>query len=202
MIKNNIEQMRLEFDKKIQEAILENALSEPFKDCYFRIINSNMYPTENKNEYKKIIHLYKDGIDQKVNIKDFRKCLKIYPVTEEIPVNTGNGYIKLPADIGTRKSWGDKIGILSVTYISGKYAIWIDLEIKDKIRDMFDIKNRDVTDCEMSTYTSIYETKNKGFKPMVETFNFKSHQIGFYGGNMKLVDAEEIDRIMKILKGE
>lgn len=202
MIKNNIEQMRLEFDKKIQEAILENALSEPFEDCYFRILKTERQQTDKPDGYKKLICLYKNGLCKETDVNDFRKCLELYPITENIFVYTGNGYIKLPVDISTSKSWGEKNGKISLKYIHNEFIVWVYITITEELMDIFDVRKRDVTSSEISTYTSIHEARRKGYRPMVDVFNFKSKQIVFYGGHNELIDIDEINRIMRILKGE
>lgn len=202
MIKNNIEQMRLEFDKKIQEAILENALSEPFEDCYFRILKTERQQTDKSDGYKKLIHLYKNVLSEETDVNDFRKCLELYPITGNIIVYTGKGYIKLPVDISTRKSWGDKNGKISLKYIHKEFVVWVYIDITEELMDIFDVRKRDVTSSEISTYTSIHEALRRGHKPMVDVFNFKGKQIGFYGGSVTLIDIDEINRVMKILKGK
>ena len=202
MIKNNIAQMRLKFDKKIQEAILENAISEPFEDCYFRILKTERQQTDKSDGYKKLIRLYKNGPCKETDVNDFRKCLKLYPITEDIFVYTGNGYIKLPVDISTSKSWGEKNGKIILKYIYNQFIVCVYITITEELMDIFDARKRDVTSSETSTYTSIHEARRKGHRPMVDVFNFKSKQIGLYGGHNTLIDVDEINRIMKILKGE
>lgn len=203
MIKNNIAQMRLEFEKKIKEAEIENKLSEPFEDCYFRVLKQMRQPTNKSDGYKTLVCLYKDKISEDPNINDLRECLKLYPITEEIIVNVGNEkYMKLPIEIESSRSWGDKSGKLSVQYVHDEYVMWISIPITGELVNIFDIRDRDVNSCEYDTYTSVHEEIRAGYKPTVQVYNFKGEQAVFYGGHNKLIDVDEINRIMKILKGE
>ena len=203
MIKNNIAQMRLEFEKKIKEAEIENKLSEPFEDCYFSVLKQIRQSTNKSDKYKTLVRLYKDKISEDTNINDLRECLKLYPITEEIIVNVGNEkYMKLPIEIESSRSWADKSGKLGIEYVHDEYVIWITIPITTELVNIFEIIDRDVDSCEYDTYTSIHEAIRAGYKPTVQTYYFKGKQVAFYEGHNKLIDVDEINRIMKILKGE
>ncbi len=189
-MKHDIEKMKKEFEEKIRKAELENELND-MSGLDLSIMGKGTY---NKQKLRIWIRNEQSSFLELNLVKDI---FKKFPITDNIV--DSDAKFEGMALLYLRHSYGDRnFGTLCVHYISGDYEINFDVDIFP-ISKEFTCRYRDTTDCENSTYTSIHESRARGYVPKVKSFGFNAKYISYYGGSSKLVDNSEVKRLIDVL---
>lgn len=197
---NDIEKMRAEFEEKIRLAELENKLNEGVEG-YEIHVNDKIVKDAPYSYWINVRIPYKPRVGfVEPSISDVADVLKRFQNTRD---TVYDNRWSLPFVVHARRSYGDRYGILSLSWISGEYQVNCSLQIDGS--DLYDeffrnISFRPTTSSEDSTYVSIHQSRAEKICPVVPEYNFKAEQKCYYGGVKLLIDLDEIERLIEFIK--
>lgn len=192
---NDIEKMKAEFAKKLEQAELENKLSEGLKGFSISVGGTNV-PGCSHSLWMRMPYISGQGFADPT-LAMGKEMLERFPMTQDTLYDRK---FNLPYVVHSRKSYGDRFAELTVGWISNEYNVRVTLMARDFLcGDFFNIRKRCPVDTEVSTYVAITQNGLVG-RDVIDVYDFKKKQQAYYGGVRLLLDKDEIMRVVEFIK--